>query len=296
LKVAKPDGSKSSRSAAPELFPERFIFHGNAVAAGVFITRIGQDFEPKVPPVHGESSLPVIGGHSESLVPGSDPKFSNVFSYGECRTQADGAVQRRVGITTVNASVREVRMINRPSQGEAADMNPIEFHAGLLSVAMRSTHPRKGEPRIEFAEKPHFDGLSLNNLPIEIELRQPLMDLSRMADLENKYRTNRKFFDDCRNAFMCPDPKRPPAFGQRIPRMNGYALCSIVRSIKWGGERIEGHVLTKKGFGSIYFGEMLVHETNRRVTLVRVKMGSDTEAEATFAEGDPNGTWWPPVE
>ena len=76
--------------------------------------------------------------------------------------------------------------------------------------------------------------------------------------------------------------------------MNGFVQCSIVRSITWGGQKIAGHVLTKKGFGSIYFGEMLINENNRRVTLVRVKMGSDTEAEATFAESDPNGSWWPP--
>jgi hypothetical protein len=41
---------------------------------------------------------------------------------------------------------------------------------------------------------------------------------------------------------------------------------------------------------------MLVNEFTRRVTLVRVKMGSDNEAEAAFAEGDPNGTWIPPQD
>jgi hypothetical protein len=295
LKVAKSRGAlKPAKNEAPSLFAPRFVFHGNAVAAGVFITRIGQDRTYKASPVHGQSSLPVIGGHSESLVSGSDPAFADVFSYGECLTQADGILQRPGAVTTVKASVGDVRMVNRPSPDESEDLSPIEFRARFLSVTMRSTHPRKGQPRIVFVEPPQFEGLSLNNLPIVIELRKPLMDLSRMADLEDKYTTNRRFYDDCCKAFMLPDPTRPPAFGKKPPRMNGYVQCSIVRSVTWGGQRIEGHVLTKKGFGSIYFGEMLINEYNRRVTLVRVKMGSDTEAEATFAESDPNGSWWPP--
>ena len=293
MKIAKSTrGSKPAKTAALDLFPPRFVFHGNAVAADVFITRIGQDLTRRGGVVHGQSSLPVIGGHSESLIAASDPVFSAVFSYGECRTLADGIVNKQVATTTVSASVRDVHLINRPSPGEANNLDPIEFQAGFLSVTLRSTHPRRGQPRIEFVEPPHFEGLSLNNLPIEIELRKPLMDLSKMADLDNKFRTNRKFYDDCRNAFLYAGSF--PEFGDGIPILNGYAICSIVRRIRWGDRTIEGHVLSQPGFGSIYFGEMLVNASNRRLTLVRVKMGSDTEAEGSFAESDPNGGWWPP--
>jgi hypothetical protein len=295
LRIAKSvSGPKSSGSSVPKQFPQRFVFHGNAVAAEVIINRVGQDRTRKVSPVQGQSSLPVIGGHSESLVAASDPAFSDVFSYGECRTQADGFVEKQVATTTVSASVRDVRLINRPAPGEAEDVSPIEFRSGFLSVTLRSTHARKGQPRIEFVESPQFEGLFLNNLPIELELRKPFMNLSRMADLDKRFRTNRKFYDDCRNAFLCPNPEKQPAFGRGIPILNGYAICSIVQRIRWGDQTIEGHVLTKKGFGSIYFGEMLLNENNRRLTLVRVKMGSDTDAEAALAESDPNGGWWPP--
>jgi hypothetical protein len=41
---------------------------------------------------------------------------------------------------------------------------------------------------------------------------------------------------------------------------------------------------------------MLVNEFNRRVTLVRVKMGSEGQGDASFGEGDPNGTWIPPQD
>ena len=286
----------SGANRPPNLFPQRFLFHGNAVAAEIFITRVGKDKTRKVSPVHGQSSLPVIGGHSESVVAASDPAFIATVSYGECRTNADGIVEKQIATTTVSASVRDVRLTNQPSPGDAESMNPIEFRSGLLSVTLRSTNPRAGQPSIKFAETPHFDGLSLNGLPIEIELRKPLMNLSKLADLDEKFRTNRKFYDDCQDAFLYQDPEKPPAFGEGLPIINGYSICSIVRRIRWGDQWIKGHVLTKKGFGSIYFGEMLVSRDNRRITLVRVKMGSDTGAEASFAESDPNGGWWPPEE
>jgi hypothetical protein len=293
LKTASANGANKGAPNS-DRFPARFVFHGNAVAAGAIITRVGQEQVLKVSPVQGQSSLPTIGGHSESLVQGSDPAFAEVFSYGEVRTQADGILQDAGAVTTVSTSVRDLRMVNRPSPGETPDLHPIEFKAALLSLDLRSTHPRKGPPRIEFSSPPQFQGISLDNLPVIVNLRQELLDLSVMADLEARYRKDKKFFADVRNAFMWPDPSKPPAFGQKIPRMNGYGVTSIVRSIQWGEQQIDGHVLTKTGFGSIYFGEMLINEFNRRVTLVRVKMGSDTGADGSFGDGDTNGTWIPP--
>jgi hypothetical protein len=273
------------------------VFHGNAVAAGAFITRMGTEQVFRVSPVQGQSSLPTIGGHSDSFVAASDAKFADVFSYGEVRTQADGVLQSSAAVTTLSASVRDLRIVNRPSAGDTPDLGPIEFTAKLLSLEMRSTHPRKGQPCIEFSSPPLFQGLTLNNEPVVIELRQEFLDLGVMADLEKRFQSDQKFFLDCRNAFMLPDPKRPPRFGQKIPRMNGYAVCSIVRSIQVGSEpKIIGHVLKRPGFGTIYFGETLINDFNRRVTLVRVKMGSLTDAELSLGEGDPNGTWVPPQD
>lgn len=281
------------QSQTHNLFPPRFIFHGNAVAAEVIIHRIGSDRGIKASRTQGQSSLPVIGGHSESFVEKSNPEFAEVFSYGECRTLATGFVQDQSAITTVSASVRDLRMINRPSPGEADDLRTIEFRAGVLGVSVRSTYPRKGQARIQY-DTPQIEGLSLDNLPIEFELRRELLEIHTMGEIEQRYRTDRAFFEDFRNAFMRRRARPAPRFGSGIPRLRHHALTSVVRAIRWGGRRIEGHVLTKTGFGTIYFGEMLIHEYNRRLTLVRVKMGSDTDADGSFGESDPNGDWWPP--
>jgi hypothetical protein len=294
LKIAK---SRTSRKTAarevPERFPKRFVFHGNAVAAGVFLTKIDQKPEYKASPVHGQSSLPVIGGLSESFVKTSDPEFQRFFSYSDASTRAEGVVNRGTAITTVSASLKNLRMVNQPSPQEAPEPRDVVFRAGSLSLIVRSTHS-KGQPRIEFVNPPQAEELFLDEMPIKLEFRQQFLRLSKMQDLEEKFRTDKYFYTEHRDAFMRLDPERPPAFGQRIPRMNGYAVCSIVQRIRWGDQAIEGHVLRKTGFGTIYFGEMLVNDNNRRITLVRVKLGSLNAAEGAFVEVDPNGDWVPP--
>jgi hypothetical protein len=244
--------------------------------------------------VEGQSSLPVIGGLSESVVPNSHPDWVRVFSYTDATTRAEGVLNGNTAVTTVSASLKNVKIVNRASPGESADLSDVVFSAGALSLTLRSTHGR-GQPKIEFATPPQVDGLSLGGLPITLTLRQEFMKLSKMQDLEDKFRSNKTFFADTRDAFMRTDPDKPPAFGQKIPRMNnGYAVCSFVKSIQWGEQTIPGHVLSKVGFGTIYFGEMLVNDNNRRVTFARFELGSDDEGEGVLCEVDPNGDWVPP--
>ena len=50
-------------------------------------------------------------------------------------------------------------------------------------------------------------------------------------------------------------------------------------------------MLKLTGFGTIYFGEVLMNANNRRLTMVRLEMGSALKAGVAYAEADPNGTW-----
>jgi hypothetical protein len=282
-------------SKPPNNFPQRFVFHGNAVAAAVHLNRIGSKEQTVIHPDTGQSSLPGIGGRSESeiLNPTIPSELKGIVSHGAMRTKAHGIFVGKKAVTTVEASVSEVSVINEPAPGESPNPHPIEFRAGTLSLSMSSTHPPKGQPRIEFVKPPQYDGMSLDGQPIVLELNTELMKLTRFDDLEHRFRTNRKFFDSC--PFGLSNPNRPPKFGNKIPYTPGsYALCSIVRSITWGGRTIEGHVLTQRGFGKIYFGEMLLSDRQRRVTLVRMDLGSKHRGKISFACTDPNGTPIPP--
>jgi len=282
--------------SATNLFPRRFVFHGNAVAAEVFLTRIGETEQYLVQPVDGQSSLPVIGGHSESTVetPIFHGELAKVFAYRHAHTTADGRLDGKgVAVTKVQASLDDVRVTNRETGAE----NPIVFTAGALSLSMLSTHPPdQHQPIIMFVDDtPRFHELSFAGLPVKLNLNVDLMQCGRWDDLEKNFRTNRAFFDNCRDSFAQLDPKREPAFGEAIPFVRGaYALCSFVRSIQWGDRTIPGHVLAHPGFGAIYFGEMLLNDRQWRVTMVRMQLGCHNVGQAAFVETDPNGTPWPP--
>lgn len=281
------------------LFPRRFVFHGNAVAAGVYLTKVDNEEMSVVQPVDGQSSLPVIGGWSENTVqaPRFHPAIAKVFAYSAATTLAEGhLIDGKIAATRVRATVSAVQVTNTPSHDEPGAGTPIVFKAGMLTLGLNSTHPSEDDqPSIVFAEPPLYQDVSFNGEPVVPVLNEELMAQSRWDDLEKNFRTNRKFFDSCRNSFAPLNPKRPPAFGQKIPFARGsYAQCSFVRSIRWGDREIPGHVLALRGFGVIYFGEMLVNDRERRVTMVRMQLGSGNAGQAVFAENAPNGTWWPP--
>ncbi len=284
-------------NAPKNAFPPRFIFHGNAVAAEVFLTRIGGVELQKalIYPVTGQSSLPVIGGRSisEVLIPDLPSQLASVFFYTDARTSAEGVLEGTTAITTVESSVSNVRVTNQPAPGECDDLSPIVFRAGALSLSLISRHPEKGQPSIEFARPPLFQDLSFNGQPIQLELNTELMQHTRWDDLENRFRTDRKFFESC--LFGRHKPDYSPTFGEGIPNTAGsFALTSFVRSIKLGDQVIPGHALEQRGFGTIYFGEILLNDNERRVTMVRMQLGSHHAGQLLFAESDPNGTPWPP--
>ena len=123
---------------------------------------------------------------------------------------------------------------------------------------------------------------------IEVEYNNDLNEAPTWSEFEKRFRGDREFF----NRHQHPGKPEGVPFGDPVPRTSGgYASTSIVHRISWRNKVYEGHVLRLRGFGTIYFGEVLMNENNRRLTMVRLQMGSDLGAEVGFAEADPNGTW-----
>jgi hypothetical protein len=177
-----------------------------------------------------------------------------------------------------------------------ANNAPIVFKAGLLRAEVVSNHPQSGQPSIAPKDLQFGGpgGMTLDGKPITVHL--DLDDFQRYSTFEafeKMYRTDAGFFKKYRDRFLRAK-KGTPKFGEAIPRVSGgYVICSIVEGVEWNGTKSRGNVLTAEGFGSIYFGEVLMHEYNRRLTLVRLSMGSFVQAQAAFGEVDPNGSWEP---
>ena len=86
----------------------------------------------------------------------------------------------------------------------------------------------------------------------------------------------------------------PPA--TRLLQGYGTTYATVVRSIKWTGNpypgaTIDQHVVTVPDFGKIFFGEILITDLSRRLTMLRLELGSPIGGSLCCAEVETNGSW-----
>jgi len=69
-----------------------------------------------------------------------------------------------------------------------------------------------------------------------------------------------------------------------------------VKSIKWAGEpfpgaHIESNMVTIPDFGRLFFGELLISRYDRRLTMLRGALGSDSGGDVSGSDVQDNGSW-----
>lgn len=283
--------------------PREFLFRGNAVAASGFLTRMdGQrvPLDPNTATVHGESTLPMAGGVSRSQIKAPALPFPNFIRYGVCETFVMGGPSGDSMVTTLRASVSGVQITTSPSDDDLLpDVQSMSFTAERLSIAVRSTHPQVGQPSFELLGEPETAGMSLaimrhslpaSRIPIRLQFDQSLLALPTLEDLDREFLGNRAFFDEHINCFR---GGQALVFGKsRVPRSaQGYVSTSIVSQIHIDGQVIQGNVLQRPGFGRIAFGVMITDEISRRISLVRVRFGSNPGGDSCLTSVETNGIW-----
>ncbi len=286
----------------PSQSSSQFYFRGYAVAAGGFLTRIGDQMlslDPDKVTTHGESSLPLVGGVSHSLVQTPQLNFPDHISYGTCETFVTGLYDGDRTITTLRASVSDVRLTTGPSAADnVPNVRSISFRAGSLSIQAESIVPRTGESTFTIHPSQSPDTALVitdlygkeTTLPIELDFDQQALALTTSHEIDNEFLSNREFFDRVISRFA---PLEKFVFGtSRIPRTpRGFIVSSFVKQIRLGNEVIPGNVLTRKGFGSIQFGLMLISPNGRRFTMAHIAMGSDPAGNADCCAVEDTGDW-----
>jgi hypothetical protein len=285
----------------PPVNSREFVYRGNAVAAGGLLTKLnGKRLAPDATLIstHGESCLPLIGGVSRSSVQPVLP-HPNFINYTDCQTFAWGRLAGDSTVTTLSASVGRIQLTTSPSDYDhVPDVASISFKAGHIFIEMESTHPQQGQPSIAIKQA-QAEGMALivtnssggvTETRIELVFDEGLMALPSMERMDQEFLKNRQFFDDQCRRF----PTKPkPVFGRnKLPRTSqGYYSASMVKAIRFGDRVIEGHTLATKGFGTISFGLLLSDDYSRRISMARVKMGSDPAADIGFGGVETNGIW-----
>jgi hypothetical protein len=226
------------------------------------------------------SSLTVAGGFCHATSPGS--VFKDIFSWGQCVAETQGEQKNGSHTVTLTSSIQNVSARNGKNL----------FTAGQLKLGLTSYHPAEGQPSIVPTEVVFGPEGNMFLNEQSITLTTDLRDFQTMAtldDFDSKFQRDPETYKKYHDRFLTREGKMPE-WKQPIPRVSGgYVVCSIVSSVRWGSNETPGNVLHHEGFGSIYFGEVIMNETSRRYTLVRLAMGSDVKAEVAYAEGDSNG-------
>jgi hypothetical protein len=279
--------------AQSDLHPRRYIFRGHANGVSAHIRRP----EKHLLPVQGCSSLPVIGGLSESQV---GPKnLDDSVSFEAVSTSAHGDyVDAAAGVATTTGAVAfDVPPTQTTVKSEVKGLVILgRVHVGRAAVGLISHSPKgKEQPEIHL-EGNILEGIRIDDSRLVITLDE---DFYRVCNTKDKLAKAHAAGLPSHRAYMLMPLDGSAGPAATFPEAKDTVKCTIVKEMHWDGAphptaTIHGHVVKVPNFGKIYFGELYITGESRRLTMVRFQLGSPNGGEVTAAEGETNGGIWPP--
>jgi hypothetical protein len=272
----------------------RFIFRGNAFGIG------GQIREPYLPyfEVQAASSLPTVGGVSRSEAKGHD--YSRLLSFGFARTEARGGVPVQPygsNFGAVAAAAVKDRDYTTIVQAELFDLQ-VEGRLVVrrMSMALRShEEPGADEPSV-IPEQTEISGVTLDGCAIDVILDPaPFQEAPTKSALRSKYK-QKKWRDKYKHRFF----RRAGAKNEaELSESKSLVLATIVDDIvihhepdcdrHQGPLKKDGNRIIVPNFGSIFFGELIISDYYRRLSAVRLALGSPMQADLECAGIESNG-------
>jgi hypothetical protein len=278
----------------------RFVFRGSAAAFGGRIVRP----ETVIFEMPGASALPVTGGRSVARIPRTD--FKGFASFESAATFAEGLIDDRDGAVALsNHQVREDSL--RTTTRVQAEVRQLtvgrdkRLRIEHLAAELRAHSPAaSGEPPITPGDV-KIEGVTIDGARLRVELDFKIFErydtyaklLTAMDDPGFVRSHGRQLF---LTTHFEGSPTPPPA-GWRLP-FSETVYGTIVRELEWDGKpapdaRIDHHSVVLENFGRIFFGEILIAPYSRRLTLLRLELGSDSGGSGGGPDVDVNGGWLP---
>lgn len=261
---------------------ERFVYHGNATILTGHVHR-PQDVWLDV---GGVSALPVNGGVSTATL--GRQVFPGVLAFDRASTHAQGddhqPARKRRGAAPDPTSKAHT----------GAEVHGLRIGAGRLSLtatlvrAELTAHcPCHATPSIGAMDGALIKGLAIGPHQLTVALDRAFF---------KSYDTHEKLCAACSHDLRSARRAigfTPVAEGEANPDM---VQATIVKSIRWNGRpmpkaTIDRHVLTIPKFGQIFFGELTVTGTTRRLTMLRFALDGDVVVEGACCEVEAGGTW-----
>ncbi|MFZ3332696.1 MAG: choice-of-anchor P family protein [Candidatus Acidiferrales bacterium] len=267
------------------------IFLYNAHGYG-FSGRIDRPFQQMID-VQAMGSLPLTGGHGYARVENFNLK--DIASFKAAYTQVSGSQNPKDGsyTTFVSATLEGLNVHNIVT-------------ADRVVARISSNHPADGsEPTITPVGS-QFENLRIAGCPVEVELDNFLFNrLGTYSAFKGEYERDEQVRQAMQERFLwgrfksdVPDFLRERynwVAGDALPESKGIVLCTLVKDIKFNCPEVRrfGNVLIVPHFGKIYLAEFVVQSYQRTVTMLRLDMGSGTNAMMTGPGAGGNGVGYP---
>ena len=248
----------------------RFVFRGNAAAIGGRIVRPSDLIIDSTV----TSSLTVVGGRSRERAGAA--RFVDWVSFASACTSAEGPfddVQRQIDFT--NGRIPEDALtssthVNVDVTGLSIGTDKPKLTVKHLHLSLNSKSPTgSGEPPITPGNDTVIEGAAIDGRLLTIELALPIFQQHDTMSKLLVAADNPQFAKDSGDllymtpatsgAPTTPGTVPPPSPPRRVQYCSGTMYATIVKSIKWAGEAVEG-VLRNSVIiepQRIFFGELL---------------------------------------
>lgn len=273
--------------------PIRFRFHGHAIGAG---GRINHPFHEFID-IQAASALPEIGGHGSSR--SSDFRYRDILRFRHAETEvtgtkANGANGKPIHKTLIRSRVEGLDIMGMVT----AD----RVEARLVTF---TDDDPDDEPCFKFTGS-YFENLRIAGVPVKVHLAVDVFDrLHKHRDLANSFGQKEKGeFHGLFHQLTLKDrlkeaPERvrgwfqqAPDNGKELPHVGGTTELTLVRRLEPERDEFKcwGHIIYIEGFGTIHLAELAVQKERRRLTMIRVNLGSPVDGDLLLAAVDGNGT------
>lgn len=284
----------------------RYIFNGSAAAYGGRFVRP----DDVVLSSNGGSALSQAGGRS--VWSDTNIRLGKAFRVSFAFTSAEGLYDNREHAIEVTHGKRKVETLNAVTVvraelrdlgvGGAPPLKPNdprepELRVRRLSGALTSRSQTPGRETSVMLNEAVFDGVSIDGLGLIVEVNE---ELFRTNDTHGKLAralSGAAFVKEHGAHFGRTRPLASKAGAQGRSSSGGQFIGTIVKGLKWEGRpflgaEFEGPNTVKiPNFGRVHFGEIIVKQHSRRLSMIRFALGSPTGGDSTCVDVDTNGNW-----
>jgi hypothetical protein len=276
----------------------RFVFHGHAAALSGRIVRVGEGTKAKfvknafidLP----AAALPSAGGRSSARLSRKqlvDSVIRSFVRFDSATVSSEGVFEDAKGHFDATLGKRASNTL-APMTRVSADVRGLDVglkgHVHMIIKRVRGGFTSKkgtagGEAAIELSKETGFDGHSVRFVDAQGKAYNLIVDIER-----DVFRTRHTF------SALTAAPG-----GAALRRADDGAMHgTIVKPLAWKGPEFPGSTIdadrpgavSVPGFGRVYFGEIALAPQLRRLTMVRVDLGSPIGGDFACADVMDNGS------